>query len=282
MGMQVAVIGIDGSRRSHAICEAFGRGLRFSGEIPVRMDESRYVEPLYDAAIFYGLRGNLPKALKDYPAAGKAAIYVDLGYWGRLQGGRLSGFHKISLNSRHPTAYFRRHRHANDRSLALGIRPAPWRSGRHILIAGMGDKAAVTEGYAAEQWEREAIAELRRHTDRPIVYRPKPSWRGAKPIEGAAYSPPTQPLEEVFRNCHAVVTHHSNVAVDALVAGIPVFSMEGVASPMGMPSLDMIESPLFPEDREQWIADLAYTQWTVDEIRSGAPWRHLKCEGLIP
>ena len=37
-------------------------------------------------------------------------------------------------------------------------------------------------------------------------------------------------LAVALRNCHAVCTHHSNVAVDALMAGIPVYSPYGVAS----------------------------------------------------
>ncbi|WP_158255256.1 hypothetical protein [Rhodoblastus acidophilus] len=29
-------------------------------------------------------------------------------------------------------------------------------------------------------------------------------------------------------------------------------------------------------DRSQWIANLAYCQWTVDEIGAGHCWRHLR------
>jgi hypothetical protein len=27
--------------------------------------------------------------------------------------------------------------------------------------------------------------------------------------------------------------------------------------------------------REQWLNDLAYTQWTLEELKSGEAWKHL-------
>jgi hypothetical protein len=283
MRLRVAVMQIAGSRRSQAVCDAFMKGIRGHGDSPFRMEESAYATPAWDAAVFYGLRGNLPRVLREFPEAGKKAVYIDLGYWGRVLPRRFNGYHKVSINDRHPTAYFRKHRHPNDRILKLGIRPLPWKKGgRKILVLGMGDKAAGVEGFQVEQWERETIAELAKHTDRPIVYRPKPSWSGAKRIEGAEYSSPETSLEEAFRDCHAVVTHHSNAAVDALVYGLPAFCEQGVAAPLSLQDLSRIESPLYPADREEWISDISYCQWTLDEIGLGLPWRHFKNEGLIP
>lgn len=134
----------------------------------------------------------------------------------------------------------------------------------------------------AEEWERNAVAALRKVTDRKIVYRPKPSWTGAKPIEGTSFSPRSESLNDVLRDCHAVVTHHSNTAVDALVAGVPVFCLEGVASPLALDDLASIENPVTPDGREQWAADVAWTQFSVKEMQCGLAWRHLKDEGVVP
>lgn len=261
-------------------------GIRRCGDLP----ELRAVEQYdprdnecTDAAVFYGLESNLPRVFADYKAIGRA-VYVDLGYWGRRQGGRWEGYHKLVINARHPSAYFRTPRHSPARALELGIRPAPWRSlggGGHILLAGMGDKAARAEGLQVEEWERWAIEEIRRHTSRPIVYRPKPSWKRARPLPGAYYSPRDRDVVDDLRGCWAVVTHHSNVAVDALVAGIPAFCWAGVAACMASQDLSQIEQPFMPEGREQWIADIAHTQFSVEEMRSGVAWAHLRKEGLI-
>jgi hypothetical protein len=146
----------------------------------------------------------------------------------------------------------------------------------------MSDKGALAEGYQPEEWERWAIAEIKKYSKRTIVYRPKPSWKGAKPITGTITSGREREVEQDLRNAWAVVTHHSNVAVDALVAGVPAFCWGGVALEMSLQTLARIEDPHFPDGRLQWMADIAYTQWSIAEMRTGLPWVHLKKEGLIP
>lgn len=270
--------------RSRTVCQAMFAGIRASGDSVRLVSEASYQGPAADVAVFYGLSGNLERIFRDYPAVGKTAVYIDLGYWARRAGGglgRFRGYHKLGVNSRHPTAYFRKFSHDGTRASRLRLSVAPWRTGRHILVAGMGFKAANAEGLIPEQWERSVIREIALHTKRPIIYRPKPSCHRSGPVGGVQFSPPTQPLEEVFQDCHAVVTHHSNVAVDALLAGIPTFCWEGAATPMSLQDLSKIETPYRPDDRQQWLHDVTWCQFHVDEMAAGIPWRHLKAEGLV-
>lgn len=241
-----------------------------------------YRHPHADIAVFYGFDRNLQKVMQDYRAIGKPVVYVDLGYWGRREGGPLQGYHKVSVNGRHPTDYFQAIRHPADRLSRLGLNIEPWKqAGRHIIVAGMSAKAAEAEGFGPHAWERATIEQLRRVTDRPIVYRPKPSWTEARALPGATFEPGLEDLPRLLADCHAVVTHHSNVAIDALMAGIPAFVADGAASALCFSGLDRIEQPWRPDGREQFAADLAYAQWRVAEMRSGDVWRHLKAEGLI-
>lgn len=258
-------------------------GIRATGDNAIVYRERDYLRPVEDVAVFYGLQGNLKRAFDAYIAAGKPVVYIDLGYWKRkLPGGGLEGYHKVSVNDRHPTAYFRNVQHSGDRFAQLGVPIEPWRSGGdHILLAGLGAKAAGSLGLKAEEWERNAIAALRKVTDRPIIYRPKPSWDEARPIEGVGYSW-NEPLEVALHNCHAVVTRHSNTAVDAILAGIPAMAWYGVAAPVTSQDYRDIEQLPRLEDRASWAADIAYTQWTVSEMRNGSVWRHLKQEALVP
>lgn len=235
----------------------------------------------FDAAIFYGLAGGCGKILSDYRAAGKRAIYIDLGYWGRRNRTRWDGYHKLALNSRHPTDYFQRIPKGPERFSEFGLTISPWRkSGRHILLVGMSAKAAHAEGFEPEQWERETIARLRQLTDRPIVYRPKPNWRDARPLEGTQFGQGAA-LADALVDCHAVVAHHSNAAIDALLAGIPCICPEGAASVLSGHQLEQIENPPMPDGREQWACDLAWTQWTVEEMEAGLAYRYLVTEGLL-
>lgn len=268
--------------RSRVICHSMAAGMKRLGVDVHEMREEFYNGPEYDAAVFYGLSGNLMQAFLDYRNKGKKAIYVDLGYWQRTLGGKLYGYHKVSVNGRHPTAYFQNRPKSNLRFQALGIPIKPWRkTGTHILVAGMGAKAAPVEGFKPNEWEEAAVRELRKHTDRPIIYRPKPSWTHPLEIEGTTFSPRTQSLEEVLQDCWAVVSHHSNVCVDALLEGIPSFCFYGVATPMSLKDLRHIEHPIYPEGREQWAADIAWTQWTPAEMEGGHCWKYLRDEGIV-
>lgn len=260
-------------------------GIRRSGDEPIVKTSTSYKGlPSTRIAIFYGLALGLSRVLTDYRQAGRTAVYCDLGYWDRRLKSRHDGYHKVAVNDRHPTEYLMDIDHGPDRFLRHGLTIEPWREeGRHILVAGMSGKAAIAERLRPNVWEEQTIRRLRQLTRRPIIYRPKPNWHGAKRITGQGVTfDRDMPLAEALRNCHAVVTHHSNVAVDALLAGVPVFCEKGVAKILGSSGLASIEQPLMPPGRKQWAYNLAYCQWSVEEMRQGLAYRHLINDGLIP
>lgn len=275
------------STRSRGIAEAFAKGLKLAGDRPRLIPEHEYrgdiaKEP--QVAAFYGLNGRLSTIFNDYRRTGRTVVFADLGYWGRRMGGRYTGYHKVTVNDRHPTAYFQRVKHDRARRV-FGVSPQPWQSGGEaVLLAGMGDKAAQAVGLEPAHWEQNMIRQIQAVTKRPIIYRPKPSWDGAEPLNGAEFSHKSEDIGQVLKRAHCVVTHHSNVGIDALIAGVPVFTWEGAAMPLSLQDIAKIETPLRPDDhaREQWLNDLHYCQWNVDEIAQGLTWRHLKTEGLIP
>jgi hypothetical protein len=269
------------NNRSTIIGRAMAEGVRRAGgHGDLRSSASYKGRPEYDVAIFYGLAAGLDRIFRDYREQ-RRAVYVDLGYWGRRKRTRWDGYHKVAVNSRHPTSYFQLRPHGPERFAQHGVAIRPWREeGRHILIAGMSAKAAAAEGLLPNQWERQTIARLRQLTRRPIIYRPKPNWTDAHPLEGTTFDRET-PLEDALTDCHCVVTHHSNVAVDALMAGVPCICPGGVASLLSGHDLADIEKPPMPKGREQWAADLAWTQWSVDEMQSGAAFHYLVDEELI-
>ncbi len=284
MASRVTVYQIGDNKRSRAIAAAMLEGITKLGDLAKLQNSTTFNGiPDADIAVFYGFNEPLRRVFDTYVAAGLKAVCVDLGYWGRKELNPILGYHKISVNDRHPTAYFQRVAHDGSRAARFRLAIAPWRAkGEHILLAGMGEKSAECEGFEPEQWEREAIAAIRQVSDRPIIYRPKPSWKEAQRIEGAGFAPKAVQLESLFPRCHAVVTHHSNVAVEALVAGIPVFSFKGAGAVLSSNDLSAIEKPIMPGGRHQFVNDLAWTQFHNSEMKSGVAWRHLKDEGLIP
>lgn len=148
--------------------------------------------------------------------------------------------------------------------------------GEKVILCGQVPWDASVEGTDHLAWIEQTVERIRSYTDRPIVFRPHPKAANAyRPLLGVRVS--TVPLKDDLQNAHAVVTFNSNSGVEALIEGIPVFaadkgSMCWEVANRSLVSLDVPNKP----DRAQWINDLAYTQWTLEEMRSGEAWEHLQ------
>jgi len=44
---------------------------------------------------------------------------------------------------------------------------------------------------------------------------------------------------------------------------------------VGSDNLKQVETPSKP-DREQWLHNLAYANWTIEEVRNGTVWRRFR------
>lgn len=279
--MQIALYLRPSNIRSRAIINALNQGIAQAGhDKVVIVDEHQYSGPAaVDCVVFYGLAGNLIRIFHEYRERGITTVFLDLGYFGR-KGEKLPNYHRVAVNAYQPTAYFRRH--ASPERFALFERAIqPWRSrGEEILVAGMSQKAASIWGLGnATQHAGWLIREVRKYTDRPIAYRPKPSWPDATPIPGTRYA--TGPLAEELARAHAVVTWRSNVAIDGLIAGVPCFVLGDNPAVTMSGDLANIETPLYPDDRLGFCADLAWSQFSINEMRNGFFWMTLKDQGLL-
>ena len=83
--------------------------------------------------------------------------------------------------------------------------------------------------------------------------------------------------QDALNNCHAVVTHNSTACIDSCVRGVPTFvtSDLALAWPVANKDLSKIENPEYP-DRDQWVYDLGYKQWTEAEIKNGTVFKRFK------
>ena len=150
-----------------------------------------------------------------------------------------------------------------DRIQAHEVVLEPWRrGGKNVLVCAPTDHFMAAYGCAG--WLKKTLDVLQRHTARPIVVH-----RAREPGETV------EPLAEALSKAHALVTPSSNVALEAVIAGVPVFvSPSSAAAPVGLTDLSSIETPAYP-DRDRWLAHLAYCQFSLEEMRSGAAWRML-------
>ena len=201
-----------------------------------------------------GLQYGSMELLHEARETGEPYVFFDRAYFG---GGPASGRLRVV-----PNAY--QHHRLNAAPGGMnrlgqvwneGI--APWKTGgRHLLV--IPPSAAICRLFHLGDWEARILAQLNAVTDRPV----RVSYKG-DPV----------PLAERLRDCHAVIAFTSNVAVEAVMAGVPAFcSVLAAAAPVCRPLEDIavhLEQPVRPE-REAWAEGLAWGQWTIDEIRSGA------------
>ena len=85
-------------------------------------------------------------------------------------------------------------------------------------------------------------------------------------------------LEELdASDIHCVITHNSTAAVDAATYGVPVLMTSDLclAWEVGTDKLHKVNEPPRP-DRTQWLYDLAYANWTLEEVRDGTVWRRFR------
>lgn len=281
--LNVGVMRLAGHRSQH-VCAAMAQGIRRTGDRAVSLPANAFKGQVdFDVAVFYGQQDPLREVGRRYVEAGANFLYIDMGYWSRRMRARYDGYHKIVLNGRHPREQMNGRHRPGDRLKAHNVAAKPQHRGPAVLLAGMSGKAAWTYDFKAEQWERDAIARVRQVTDRPILYRPKPSWKDARPLPGTKWADPLKPIGMFLRQSHIVVTHHSNVGVDAIVEGVAVYSEDGAARILAETDLQNLENPhrADQETRQQFLCDLAYCQWTLEEMAAGLPWRQIKDDGLL-
>lgn len=124
------------------------------------------------------------------------------------------------------------------------------------------------------------VDSIRGVTDRPIIYRPRPSHNAAVQLQGATLS--TGPLADDLARSAVVVTHGGNIAWDAAQAGVPLFCINEFSFAAPIAELDWIclgmPRGVSKERVEKWAANVAYCQYTISEFASGLGWAHIKSE----
>jgi hypothetical protein len=203
--------------------------------------------------------------IKQWRATGRRWIYWDRGYARRvfatcLPTGEEGGYYRWHLNGFQMTKL---RKVPSDRWLALNQAVTPWReiangSRGHIVIAP--GSRSYARFHDCRDWIADTIDALARVTDRQLVIRDKEQYR-------------RRPVQADIQGAHALVTHASNVAVESVILGCPVFvHPDSAAALVGRTDLAQIEKPVYPE-RGPWLASLAYCQFNERELVDGTLWK---------
>lgn len=218
------------------------------------------------------LRGILKhKIMKQCLADSRDFYYMDSGYIGNYKSpinpNGWKWFHRIVKNDLQHSTIINR---PSDRWEKLQYKIPKWKkNGRNILVVMPSEKPAKFYNIDMNTWRKEIIDILSKHTDRPIVIREKASR--PERIQKTIY--------EELDNAFAVVTLQSIAATEALLYGVPAFTLApNAAHDLTLQDLTKIETPLYKDKDEifNWACHLAYGQFHIDELKDGTAYKIIK------
>lgn len=194
--------------------------------------------------------------LNQHLASGGRIVCWDRGYWERKDSMRLS------IDGLHPTKeHLDLYPGTPRRKFVLREDADP---NGPIMLVGLGPKSNAAFGYGEMEWERGAFKKiLAEFPGTRVKWRPK---RLPITMAGTDLSFGSS-IEEALKGCSLVVCRHSNVAVDACVAGVPVRCEDGAAFAL----YNGNQNPT-PEERLEFLHKLSWWEWSTSQLHEAWDW----------
>jgi hypothetical protein len=138
--------------------------------------------------------------------------------------------------------------------------PQPWRtSGDKILVIEPGQFAANIFHIDIKNWKYQVEDELRKYTDKKIVFREKSPKKKRSPLYRHL-------LDEDY---YCIININSNAATESIWAGIPTITLDKhITNPVSKNQLSDINN-LYRGSLANWLAVLSYSQFTYEELIDG-------------
>lgn len=146
----------------------------------------------------------------------------------------------------------------------------PWKTdGDYVLVIGQVPGDASLKGQNMLPWYCKTAVQAGRNFNLPVVFRPHPmAMRKGLRMNIPSVRLHTGELSHALERAAVCVTFNSNTAVDAVLAGVPTVALDRGTMAYSICSHDLGQ-PLVRPDRWRWASELAWKQWSIDEIRSG-------------
>jgi lipopolysaccharide biosynthesis glycosyltransferase len=216
-----------------------------------------------NALVIRGLGGGGQKAIKFCRENNRDFYAIDTGYMQPVWTTR-KDYHRVTKNNLQNLGPIIER--PDDRLSRLGWRPSKFKRGSYILICPPSAKVMKFYGKDVDEWMSSTLEELKKHTDREIKVRLKPSRR-----ERVTQNTIWDALQEA----HCLVTFNSIAATEALLVGTPAIALApNAASLLCNNSLDAVEDLNRPslDEVHAFARHLSYCQFTPNELRSGYAW----------
>lgn len=190
-------------------------------------------------------------------ARGGRLVAWDLAYWDRRDSLR------VSIDGKHPHPEHLTACAFGPARRAFVLREDANPRG-HVLLVGMGQKSVVAAGEKPFAWEHEALQRARSHwPGAKVVWRPKNELVSFGCLPTLA----RVPIETALYGARGVICRHSNVSVDACVAGVPVVCDDGAAFALYKDNHNPSRA-----ERTQFLQRLSWWEWHKNDAREAWCW----------
>ena len=268
-----------GALNSKPVFNAFANGAKSLGHDVVWNDSNSDVDVIW-SVLFHGRMAPNKTIWERNLAQSKPTIVLEVG------GIRRGITWKVGLNGINRAGYFGDSDNDSTRADSLGLVCKPWRSdGNYILIAGQHEQSLQWQSMPRmSEWITDTIRQLQMHYNYPIIFRPHPRCPLPyieKEFKNVIRQNPQRiagtydDFDMRFNNIKYTVSWSSNPGIHSIINGIPAHvGPQSLAFDVACPNLLMVDNPHTP-DRQQWLNDYAWTEFTVEEIASGLPLKRL-------
>lgn len=269
-----------------SVAHAFADGVP-NVEVRPIPPEADLVNPDGDMAVVIGLKGG--KTIQAYQEAGKLFMQLDKGY-SRMSHPNYpkTEFWRCAINASQPTSYLFNDPLPDDRWQVLA------KNYRHKLRARNenGDRClyfSSSERYhywhglpKMNDYARATIRSISKVFDGPIVYCPKIQEYGkgnVQNIPGTLIRGDRDRIHDLVKGAFVGVVHGSGACVELIMRGVPVVVLgDAITKPICSTRLKDVANPMWFSNalREQWAANFAYSQFTIEEMADGTFWSFQK------
>ena len=159
--------------------------------------------------------------------------------------------------------------------------------GDYILVCLQLPGDTSLQGANISQWLFDICSEIRKKSDLPILIRTPQLERDFDQIlinktlrlKDISFQKGTR--ENLFKSLDKAIfvcTYSSGIGIDALIRGKPVVVTSKASFVFNTRTKlnDALSFKFNMDNRLQILSDIAYCQWSLDEIELGLPWKHFR------
>jgi hypothetical protein len=171
------------------------------------------------------------------------------------------------------------------KKLGVSLQTPPSVLRPEILIACQHEKSHQWNNQpSTANWVQQQIEKIRKYSDRNIVVRPHPRSAIRGLLDNCKYEQPklikhTYDEFDLNMNYHCIINHNSGVGVQAGLASVPLLVDTTSLAFDISESYDTIENPVLT-DRREWFLKICHTEWLLEEIQTGLPFKRLLVDFL--